>query len=230
MRKKVFIICKIIILISLYLCMAYGTAYAELNGNAQSVIAEAEKIFEYNGKYYQATDSAISSLREKLDGKDMTEQEAAQAIAMINMNVGKGIEQGLLTEINVTWEESGSPEQEGQAAVPSDAEESLQSYDEETNAGRDVPEYDEMQTKSYAGTQDYTETQSYAETQPYTEVSTQEIKDGKEAGNIQIEKEMKDRKLPVAAAMAIILTATILMFYRIVKPKDRQKRVGDKWK
>lgn len=206
-KKRTYIIYGISVV--LYLYIMCESVYAGLNGNAESILAAAGGTFEYDGKYYHATDSALSSLRVKLDGKDITEQQAAQAIAMLNRNVEKGIEQGLLVEAGDSQEESTEPEKTESDTTSAIIEESTYSDDLKTYNDEKSSEYKETQPETYV--------------QPQVEMSsgTQELENAKETERLQTVSERHYGKLPAIAGMIISVTAIILIFYRIVMLKNR---------
>lgn len=211
-KKRTYIIYVISLVLHLYIICE--SVYAGLNGNAESVMAEAGKIFEYNGKYYQATDSALSSLREKLDGKDITEQQAAQAIAMINRNVAKGVEQGLLIEVQGSSESTNeSEETESDTSTAS-----IQEGNESDTLAADVQEstYSASETDTGENTSEYKETHTDIDMRSYIETI-----DESESDKSQTDVKSHYRNPPAVVGMILCIAVIILIFYRIVKLKNR---------
>ena len=98
MRKTV--IAGIAILLSM--SVSASVSYAgSINGPEAGLIHQASGTFEYQGKTYKATSSAIGQLTSYLsrDGVDLTQEQANRAASLMYSNVKSGVLDGYLTPI-----------------------------------------------------------------------------------------------------------------------------------
>ena len=74
-----------------------------INGNEANIISQASGSFQFEGKTYVATQSAIGELTSYLsqDGIDLNADQAARALSIMYGNVEAGILNGILVPVGV---------------------------------------------------------------------------------------------------------------------------------
>jgi hypothetical protein len=130
-----------IVSISLCVFMPMKAMAGDLNGAEQSVVSYCSGVFSYNGKSYQATSSAIASLRAELskDGVDLSAAKAKAAKIKFNDSIGQGVAEGHMIEVgggavdddsgNDKQQNGSKEEEETQTAAPDPNNDSLQVAD-----------------------------------------------------------------------------------------------------
>lgn len=107
MRK--YVIVSIILIAVMIVSMA--PAYAgSINGPEAGLIGKASGTFQYQGKNYRATSSALGQLRAYLsrDDIDLTQDQADRAASLMYSNVEGGVLDGYLTPVEGVSGSTGS--------------------------------------------------------------------------------------------------------------------------